>query len=395
MGGVSRPLPRAGVAVASAALAALLGWAVMPPREVGATVELVDSRAEIARLLASSAGGRVPPPVGLVRRPLPEDVARTFFHGIERVKGMLYDEHMLVRHRPHLRFERSSAEHPDGGWEIRTNALGLREDAEVSEEHPDLRVLVVGDSHVDGLCANADTFPNLLEGLLAARHPGRSIEVLNAGTGAWGFYNYLGALEGFADLAPDVFVVVVYGGNDFQGPLSLHHYHRGEGLPPQAHDTLSAAVALGERELGLVAQYLNQAAYFYDYPGEEVAALHMALAVTDETARLCRERGTELLCVYLPPWAHGQPESCAPLVAEALASVPLPPGALESDERLADAWLAWLDAAGIAAVDLRPPFRAAREPLYWRTDHHLGLAGHRLAAQALLEPVDELSGLGR
>jgi hypothetical protein len=146
-------------------------------------------------------------------------------------KNQVYDEHLLARRKPHFQGHIDLAEHPQGGWDIRTNALGLREDQEVPEEKADLRVLVVGDSHVDGLCANADSFPNLLEASLSERHPGRTIEVVNAGTGGWSFYNYLGALEGLAYLRPDVFVVVVYGGNDFQGAMSLHHFQRGERAP--------------------------------------------------------------------------------------------------------------------------------------------------------------------
>jgi hypothetical protein len=147
---------------------------------------------------------------------------------------------------------------------------------------------------------------------------------------------------------------------------------------------------------GLTAQFLVQAAYFHDYPGEEEAALAMATAVTAEIQRQCRERGVRLLCVYLPPWVRAQPALAWPQVEEALASIPLPPEALAVDERLADGWLAWVAGAGIASVDLRPAFRAEpAEPLYWTGDHHLNLAGHRAAARALLAPLEAVLDLAR
>ncbi len=392
---MSRPLLRTGIAAASAALAVLVSWALRRGPEEP-TVELVDSRAAVEALLEHAAATVHPtdPSGAPVRASLDEKAARIFFPAIS--KNQVYDEHRLACRPPNVDLWMRLRDHPAGGFTIRTNALGLREDGEVSGEQPDLRVIAVGDSHVDGLCDNADSFPNLLEAELARRHPGRSIEVLNAACGGWSFYNYLGALEGLADLRPDVFVLVAYGGNDFQGALSLYHYQRGDRPPKAAHDTMRAMLALSEDgTVGLPAQYLVQAAYLYDHPREEQAALDMTLQVTAEVERRCRQRGIALLCVYLPPWPHAQPELCANLLAEALARAPLPEEALAADERLADAWLAWLAREGIAAVDLRPAFHAEAEPLYWKSDHHLNLAGHRAAARALLEPLDELGGLGR
>jgi lysophospholipase L1-like esterase len=389
------------VAAGSAALALFAGavlWRACGAGSAASTVELVDSRHAVRALLEATAAGQTAPPgAGLVRKPIDEETARIFFPGIG--KSALYDSRMIARHLPGRRERRKFPEHPRGGWNIRTNSLGLREDGEVSPGRPDARVLVVGDSHVDGLCDNADSFPNLLERALVEQHPGRTFDVLNGGTGGWTLYNYLGALEAFRDLALDAFVMVVYGGNDFQGGLGLHHYHRGEPGPGEPNSAMDAALAYQQMEeagLPVTAQYLIQAAYFQDHPEEEATALFMTLAVSVEAERLCREAGIAFLCVYLPPWAQVDPEGYAPLLAEALARVPLSPAALDADERIADAWLAGLDAAGIARLDLRPPLReAARRGLYWRTDHHLSLIGQRTVAHALLPALEELLGLER
>ncbi len=400
MRAVTRSAKRWLVAAGSAALALVAGAALWRARGADrgpSTVEVVDSREAVRALLQAAAEGRqAPPGAGLVRVPIDEETARIFFPGIG--KSALYDPRMIARHLPNRRVRSKFPEHPRGGWNIRTNSLGLREDGEVSPGRPDARVLVVGDSHVDGLCDNADSFPNLLERALVEEHPGRTFDVLNGGTGGWSLYNYLGALEAFRELAPDAFVMVVYGGNDFQGGLGLHHYHRGEPGPGEPDPAMDAVLAYQEEEVGLpvTAQYLMQAAYFEDHPEEEAAALFMTLAVSVEAQRVCREAGIAFLCVYLPPWAHADPDGYAPLLAQGLARVPLSPAALAADERLADAWLAGLDAAGIARLDLRPPLRAAaRRGLYWRTDHHLSLIGQRTVAHALLPALEELLGLER
>jgi hypothetical protein len=98
-------------------------------------------------------------------------------------------------------------------------------------QQPALRILVTGDSHTDGVCNNSESFTNLLEAELSAAHPGEAIEALNAGKGAYSFYNYLGVLERLLPLRPDVFVVAVYGGNDFVESLALRHTFE-HGAPP-------------------------------------------------------------------------------------------------------------------------------------------------------------------
>ena len=66
-----------------------------------------------------------------------------------------------------------------------------------------------------GACSTHESFPNRLEARLRVRDAQRSVEVWNAGCSNYSLYNYLGTLERLAHLAPDVFVVVVHGGNDF------------------------------------------------------------------------------------------------------------------------------------------------------------------------------------
>ena len=382
-------------AFVSAAVAAVLatGLTRLLTDEEPPSVTLVDSVAEIEQTFAErdAAGERRSLPGGIPRLRIPPRAAERFFPSIG--KAQTFDPDLLSRHKPDLNLTQKLKEHPRKGWRLVTNSLGLREDGEPAAEKPDLRVLVVGDSHVDGVCDNADSFPNLLEDALAEAHPGRAIEVLNGGTGGWSFYNYLGALEGLADLAPDVFVVTVYGGNDFYAALDLHHYHRREPLPAKSKQAVGTLVRLAREHAGIAAQWYNQVAYFHDHPEEEAAALSMAVVVTEEIARRCDELGAELLVVYLPPYAPGQPARFTPYLELAREHLPMSPAAEAVDERLADGWLAALAERGIRAVDLRPVLRASPEPAYWESDHHINLLGQRLVADALRPHVESLAGL--
>ena len=79
------------------------------------------------------------------------------------VREQPWDELSYMRHIPNRDDPIRMKEVPNGVWSMRTNALGLREDAEPLAAKPDLRILVTGDSHTDGVCENRDSFPHVLQ----------------------------------------------------------------------------------------------------------------------------------------------------------------------------------------------------------------------------------------
>ncbi|MCZ6597839.1 MAG: SGNH/GDSL hydrolase family protein [Planctomycetota bacterium] len=381
------PLKRWLVASGSAACAFLVGIQFLPDHRTP-MVEYVETGAPNIPFVK-----REPPANGeeswLVRLPLGEDRIGLFFPGEER--GMVFDRTRLKTIEPHqdvwIRFE----EHPRGRWRRRINSLGMR-DKEIAEVKPEFRVIVVGDSHVEGVCDNHESYPNQLEQLLHRRHPDREVEVLNAARGGWSQYSYLRALETYAALEPDVFVVTIYGGNDFAGQLSLHHMLRGEDVPqrdPRLDKKLNGLKG------GLPSQFYRQVAYFAAHPEDEELALEMSGMVTELLGRICREQGIELLFVYLPPIPDVQPEYVADELEHAREVLELPPRTVEVSQRLADTWTDELRAAGIPLVDLRKAFTEHDEPLFWDEDLHINLRGHRVTAEEVLPEVERLLGLDR
>jgi lysophospholipase L1-like esterase len=106
-----------------------------------------------------------------------------------------------------------------GGARVRTNSRGFR-NREVSAERPpgSVRILAVGDSSTFGYGVRADeTYPAVLERLLSKRYPGRTVEVINAGTPGWSSGNGAAFLarEGLA-WKPDA-VLISFGYNEQLG----------------------------------------------------------------------------------------------------------------------------------------------------------------------------------
>jgi lysophospholipase L1-like esterase len=130
------------------------------------------------------------------------------------------------------------ADHDGGGYVFRTNGFGLRRDDHVEIPKPPgvFRVLVLGDSQVEGYVDNDEHYPHHLEQLLREQR-GRDarVEVLNAGTGGYGplgYYHWL-RTRGRA-LDPDLVIVTVYLGND------LMDFAFGETMRPDADDMPTA-----------------------------------------------------------------------------------------------------------------------------------------------------------
>jgi lysophospholipase L1-like esterase len=318
---------------------------------------------------------------GGFRVPLSEEVVAN----IMPLKGWrVYDPHCYFRYKGGLKSELTWKEHPNGGYDLVTNSLGLRMDAEIAPEAPDLRILLAGDSHMTGKCGNAESLHEVLAERLRAGDPARSVEAINGSQGAYSFYHYLGVLERMLHLGvvPDLFVVVVYGGNDF---LAVHLWHFFNGTKRRRGSTKMKKLCAEEHPESL-GQVLNVADDFRAGGPAEVELAHrMATTVMGEVQRQCAQQGIDLLVVYLPSPSElpGQADQTAIEAGRELMG-------LEQEDvdllgKMGDRLLRDLEAMGIATFDLRPGFRRQDRELYWRADLHLNVDGHARAAE-LLEP---------
>lgn len=383
---------RLALAVAATLLATGVAWYTYQrlrggPRE---SVLLVDHRKEVASLLemrartASTAlqqpslpNPADPPP--LVSERIPQEIARYFFplSGLNRP----YSDKFYFARPPNMSWWTEWPEHPLGGYEMRSNSLGWREDDEPKELRPDLRIMITGDSHTDGVCGNSESFPNRLGSLLESLDPKRSVEVLNSGIGGYNFWNYLGVLEHYAPiLKPHVFVIACYGGNDFYETLGLERYFNKRKAPVA---TRLPEALLSAEGTGFVSQELLQAGMMLSNPADEAIAISTANAITREMKRIADENGVKLIALYIPPPSIGDPVHTEEELARLLALTDWSRDDLSVAHRLADGWLGWCANHEIQTIDLRDVFRNEKAPLYWQADRHLNLHANDLVAAVL------------
>ena len=405
----STPLARRVLAAAiSTVLALACAWWFLserkgPPRQ---TVEMVDRSEEFAQALAErrSASGvgegtQTAPdePTGLPSKLLyePEDKAEMVeFVARMLKKGMVSDPVTFMRRASNMKVRRRHPEYPGERYEVRTNSLGFRNDREVLSERPALRVLVTGDSQTEGVCPNEHNLCARLEelfvnGSLPRRDPGSNrpidVEVLNAGVGSYNPYHYLGVAERhLPTLKPHYFVVLLFGGNDFNGAVSFQRFFaRGPMYARKPYDHRPLGRAGVADDEGLVSQMMGQVIFFLNNPATVPHATRIVDAIATRIAELCAEHGTTPIFVYLPPSVLGQPQRYAELQATIQSAMEIEHEEVAVSDRIADEWLASLADQQLEAIDLRPTFAQATERLYWAWDGHLNIEGNLLVAQLL------------
>lgn len=335
------------------------------------------------------AGTPLPSRTGLVRWRLSESETSALF---QQQSDYVYDPLTYWRRRSGFDFIQKFEPYPGGEYRVRTNSEGMREDDEVRAQKPALRVVVTGDSHTDCVCPNEKSYANQLEALLAQQSPDRSVEVLNCGVGSYSFYHYLGVLEKRAALSPDVFVIGVFGGNDFGEVLApWHHFQRTERprnpeLRMRLQRALDAPIP-GGGNTAAVSQGYNQYFYFDSQPDQLEVALKAATSVMAEILEQCRERSIRLVVLYMPPPPEVDYESSRELFESVSRAYGAKRDVLPLVAELGDRFLAFLRERDVTVLDARPLLRAAPKPLYWPTDLHINLAANRMLAEALLPLV--------
>ncbi len=321
---------------------------------------------------------------------IPKDDVYALLPGSTRVQT--FDPVSYFVQKPNLAIDTRWPEHPAGHWSYRTNSLGLREDGELAPS-VDCRIMITGDSHVDGFCNNAESLPNLLEKLLNERGNGRRIDVVNAADCGYTFQNYLGAIEKYAHLEPKLFIVVVHGGNDFVETLLPARYFAKKAIPPLTAAQSAKRTKGGSLSPPAMFQGLTSAIWFHDHPEEIDWSISISLDMVGRMKRVCDDHHIVLLMAYLPSPIEVAGNTLRDRIEPAARALGLDEGALDEHAAIGRRFLAGVEKLGIPTFDFGPALRAAKEPMFWVADLHLSVAGHVTLCGAIAAKVSALAGL--
>ena len=312
---------------------------------------------------------------------------------------------------------------------ITRNWLGVREDDATPVQTPPgkRRIVVLGDSHTDGIVPNNQSYANLLEQQL-----GNGFDVVNCAQGASSPYDQLWAYQKiYSRLNPEIVIVGFYAGNDY---IDLMNQHRSSflkwngnqfvrapktGRPDISYEqqqttildqlcrqtaifyNLQKANLIGGNEKSIRVrrdknyfdrlvqardedpastwQGLNQAYFFRHCPGEWELAHQKFEYILEQFKQITPH--DRLLFLIIPTFRQLQPDS----VKVAADILELVEQDLMTDERVCDDAKRLLEKANIPFIDLRTVMKSTDQKLFWTFDHHINDVAHRLIATEIMK----------
>jgi hypothetical protein len=293
------------------------------------------------------------------------------------------------RHRAHARRQIDWAEHPKGRVLMQTNNLGMRmnRDVPLRKEAGTRRVLLIGDSHFDGVINNEESFASAVE-ISLNRNAGKGRwEVLNVAAGYYGPDEYLACLDAYRDLGADCFLIGFYSGNDFLD--AAKKVEKQLGGPRSRPWGYRERLRRAERShAGAVGQMLNQAYYFKNYPDMKEPVLNRVVALLVEMHRRIKQDGNILSVILMPTKCDVEGPRLGNEFLEAAKALELSDMDLRMAAEMRVELAKRLASAGISHWDPFSEMQQGRVPLFWNRDHHLNVAGHKLMAD--LFPLRQL-----
>lgn len=277
-------------------------------------------------------------------------------------------------HSPNYKLNYVWEEHPNHQFEKQTNNFGfVKTNATLEKKDSNMfRILVTGDSHLDGVINNHESFPSLLEKHLNSKFPTIKTEVLNGGVGFYSFVNYAGMYKKFKFLKPDVFIVSVYSGNDF---IEAILYDPGNKKIIPALQTFwyrLAKLAFQIKTNMASTQSTNQLLFFKLFPAKEDIALTIAKKHLQEINQQCLQNNTKLLVVFLPTKIDAEKKFRQNLKTESGWNDTV----LNTTKNLTTSLSNWLKKQNISSINTVPDLSDNQLKLFYDTDQHLNVNGH-------------------
>ncbi|MFH1442094.1 MAG: hypothetical protein ABIH18_08670 [Candidatus Omnitrophota bacterium] len=301
----------------------------------------------------------------------------------------IYDNIAGHVHKPYAIREYKWQEYRKEKIIIKTNNMGFREDADTLRIKPlnTIRILVTGDSHVDGVLDNSESFPNQLEKLLNKESKDSHFEVINGGTGYYGPHNYYGFLKKFLYLHPDIFIVTVYLGNDFLDAVEFAYIEYGGNIPHSSDETIASLVSVGKLiGDGYVWQSLNQVVYFKNFSSVKNLAVEIVEQQFKDINNLCRKNKIELFVVLLPSKLDVEKALDDKLFDRIETNLGLSRQDMNINQQLKRVLSDWFDENKIKYLDMTC-YMDGVEGLFWQKDAHLSVKGNRLVSEILYSKI--------
>ena len=295
-------------------------------------------------------------------------------------------------HQPNTIKEFKWPEHPLGKLVIKTNNLGFKEDSDtkIEKNSNTFRVIVTGDSHIDGVVYNSESFPNQLEEMINLKVSGNDVawEIINAGAGYYGPQNYFGVLKRFESLKPDLFIVTIYIGNDFLDAVRIENENNRLTVPERKDDYYYDLWAVDEKHPGFTGQLMNQVKFFKKFPEFKTTAISITQKQLTLIKEQCDKNKIGLYILLLPTKVDVEPATDEASIKDVQNMLKFSNDDLKINRELTEKLIEWLKTNNLNYVDLYDNWKEKKgtEELFWKADYHLNDKGHKSIAE-IMQPI--------
>jgi len=283
-------------------------------------------------------------------------------------------------------------------YERHHNNFGLiRQEDAVGDIEQSPVVLLIGDSHMQGVVSTHENASAVLEGLLRDKGGYKQALVINGSCGMYSLYQYALRVKTLAPLVkPDLIIIVAFIGNDFLELEDLSRPHLNdyckEVLANRGSTSFVAGgverfnkLALPEDVNALFNQGLNQSVYLMEHPEREDVIVKKARKCVRLLKSIAGQYDSSLLFVLLPSYDMVFPEQAMKMSAYARKAT-----ANRGNMCLLGHMKNILCEESCNVVNLLPVFIESRRPFLYAGDFHIWQEGHKLIADSIYENVVEI-----
>jgi hypothetical protein len=289
-------------------------------------------------------------------------------------------------HQPNYLRTFSWPEHPDSEITFKTNNLGFRnqEDINVSKSPNEVRILITGDSHTDGVVNNNESMAAVLAKKLNSEvevgDSDSTFTVINGGHGFYSFKNYFGLVKKYRYLGLKHFIIIVFTGNDFRETLL---YEKEAKSFPFVMKNISYRI---KRKLRLdwghdipLNQGIDQEYYFSEYPEDEAAALDIAEDYMLKIEEFCDSNNINLTVALLP----ARTDIDSTFSKRVNTELGLGEKVTKKNKDIVRQFKTWMKHKNIKVLDLEKPLSKANNKIYWDKDLHINNNAHQIIGDFL------------
>ncbi len=287
-------------------------------------------------------------------------------------------------HKPYAKIEYNWPEYKGGKIILKTNNFGFREDADtkINITKGVIRILVTGDSHIDGVVNNNESFPHVLESKLNLTSQPSKFEILNGGVGYYGPDQYFLFLHKYLFLKPDIYIVVIYTGNDFLDTARIVEAKDGPKQRPKKYNDALRNCMWSD---AVISQVMNQIFYFKTFPEMKEKTVQRTLELLLKISNYCKIYKIDFIVLLLPTKADVEWQSDRNVIEKTKDCLCLTESDLNINRELTEALIKGISKNNISFLDLYQDMKNQSTEFYWRKDYHLSVQGHNFLAEKVFE----------